>query len=197
MHAAATSCLTPGGPPHPHAPLPHATTSGSQARAPQPAAIPPEAIRDGLASAELPGRFQVRRLQHDANGGGSVAAAAAAAPASAAERGAKYVVLDGAHTAESAAALVESLRSTFPVGAQRDCSIRLHPQCHGCCPEHALLLRGNHGIALTDKLVGRSSVLVTPYADAIHRGVDTCRSWCARACKQPHVAAFAHGQPPA
>ncbi|KAG2442690.1 hypothetical protein HXX76_002773 [Chlamydomonas incerta] len=60
-------------------------------------ALPDEALAAGLAAAHLPGRFQVLQLP----GGGP------------------YVVLDGAHTAESAAALVASLRAAFPLQPQQ------------------------------------------------------------------------------
>lgn len=75
------------------------------------------AVAAGLATAELPGRFQLCRFSEDdrpkaeqgqaqAGGDGATTAGAGA--------GAPLVVLDGAHTPESAAALAATLRAAYP-----------------------------------------------------------------------------------
>ncbi|PRW57665.1 putative dihydrofolate synthetase isoform X2 [Chlorella sorokiniana] len=82
-----------------------------------------QAVAAGLEAATLPGRFQLCQFQEDAD----AAAAAAAAAARAAQGGSSggvageagpepgpWVVLDGAHTPESAAALARTLRQAFP-----------------------------------------------------------------------------------
>lgn len=73
------------------------------------------AVAAGLEAATLPGRFQVCQYEEDAE-------AAAQQAAMAAQGGARdvgdelgpWVVLDGAHTAESAQALAATLREVFP-----------------------------------------------------------------------------------
>jgi folylpolyglutamate synthase/dihydrofolate synthase len=69
-------------------------------------------VLQGLAAARLPGRFQVLPL-HPGTDAASPAGAAAAAAAGA-RPGARWLVADGAHTAESAAALAATLRQVFP-----------------------------------------------------------------------------------
>ena len=69
----------------------------------------------GLEAATLPGRFQLCQLEEDAEA--AAAAAARAAQGAAGEAGTQlgpWVVLDGAHTPESAAALAKTLRQAFP-----------------------------------------------------------------------------------
>jgi folylpolyglutamate synthase/dihydropteroate synthase len=66
-------------------------------------AVPDAAVAAGLAAAALPARFQVTR-----------APAPPGAPPGAAP---PYVVLDGAHTPEAAAALAVALREAFPAPA--------------------------------------------------------------------------------
>lgn len=76
-----------------------------------------QAVRAGLAEAALPGRFQVCQLADDAEAAAAAAALAAQggnADGAAAGGAGPWVVLDGAHTAESAAALARTLRATFP-----------------------------------------------------------------------------------
>eukprot|EP00887_Chlorella_sp_A99_P008060 scaffold12.g8060.t1 len=72
------------------------------------------AVAAGLAAATLPGRFQLCRFADEAPGAVSGGAAAAAGPAGGAGAAGLAVVLDGAHTPESAAALAAALRAAFP-----------------------------------------------------------------------------------
>jgi folylpolyglutamate synthase/dihydrofolate synthase len=72
-------------------------------------AIGPEHVLQGLARAHLPGRFQVLPLHP-----GTDAASPASAAAAGGRPGARWLVADGAHTAESAAALADTLRRVFP-----------------------------------------------------------------------------------
>lgn len=80
-----------------------------------------QAVAAGLEAATLPGRFQLCQFAQDAD----VAAAAAAMTAQGGDAGGgsssaragqpgPWVVLDGAHTLESAAALAQTLRAAFP-----------------------------------------------------------------------------------
>jgi folylpolyglutamate synthase/dihydropteroate synthase len=73
------------------------------------------AVAAGLAAATLPGRFQLCQFTDDSEAaragqaGGSGSNGGGSAP----EPG-PWVVLDGAHTPESAAALARTLRAAFP-----------------------------------------------------------------------------------
>ncbi|KAL4430613.1 hypothetical protein ABPG77_005853 [Micractinium sp. CCAP 211/92] len=79
-----------------------------------------QAVKEGLAEASLPGRFQVCQSPEDAEATAAAAALAAqggtadGAAAGAAGAAGPRVVLDGAHTAESARALATTLRAAFP-----------------------------------------------------------------------------------
>ncbi|KAI8473874.1 MAG: FolC bifunctional protein [Monoraphidium minutum] len=73
--------------------------------------LPDAAVRAGLEAAALPGRFQVARFPPKSElGGGGGDDLRSQAP----EQGQPYVVLDGAHTPESGAALAAALREAFP-----------------------------------------------------------------------------------
>lgn len=79
-----------------------------------------QAVAAGLEAATLPGRFQLCQFQENADAAAAAAARAAQGGSSggaAGEAGGEpgpWVVLDGAHTPESAAALVHTLRQAFP-----------------------------------------------------------------------------------
>lgn len=79
-----------------------------------------QAVAAGLEAATLPGRFQLCQFQEDADAAAAAAARAAQGGSSgsaAGDAGAEpgpWVVLDGAHTPESAAALARTLRQAFP-----------------------------------------------------------------------------------
>jgi folylpolyglutamate synthase/dihydropteroate synthase len=70
--------------------------------------ISDQALASGLAVARLPGRMQVLRLPSSSSSSQNVSSAG---PPSEQQQ---LLVLDGAHTRESAAALTRSLRSAFP-----------------------------------------------------------------------------------
>ena len=73
-----------------------------------------QAVQAGLAEASLPGRFQLCQFAEDAEA--AAAAAVRAAQGGTPDRAAAgpWIVLDGAHTAESARALAQTLRAAFP-----------------------------------------------------------------------------------
>lgn len=75
-----------------------------------------QAVAAGLEAATLPGRFQLCQFQEDADAAAAAAARAAQGGSSggAAGEAGPWVVLDGAHTPESAAALARTLRQAFP-----------------------------------------------------------------------------------
>ena len=126
-----------------------------------------QAVAAGLEAATLPGRFQVCQFEEDAD-----AAAAAAARASQGSSGGDghevgpWVVLDGAHTPESAAALAHTLRSVFPnapvalvMAMAEDKQHRCTEGRRGGCPSSRTLWR---------KKVGRLAVLPPPSPSAHH-----------------------------
>jgi folylpolyglutamate synthase/dihydropteroate synthase len=83
-----------------------------------------QAVAAGLEAAVLPGRFQACQLEEDAETAAGAAAMAAQGGTSSSGGGdsstgraaglGPWVVLDGAHTAESARALAQTLREVFP-----------------------------------------------------------------------------------
>ena len=84
-----------------------------------------QAVAAGLEAAVLPGRFQACQLEEDAEAAAAAAAMAAQGGTSSGSGGSDisgsraagpgpWVVLDGAHTAESARALAQTLRDVFP-----------------------------------------------------------------------------------
>lgn len=79
-----------------------------------------QAVAAGLEAATLPGRFQLCQFEEDAEAAAAATARAAqggSSGGSAGEAGTElgpWVVLDGAHTPESAAALAKTLRQAFP-----------------------------------------------------------------------------------
>ncbi|KAF5837251.1 Mur ligase [Dunaliella salina] len=80
------------------------------------AAITDAAVQDGLEAARLPGRLQVLRLSPPVPMGDLAGSSPnnQQVPASAPASKGPLLVLDGAHTRESAASLVTSIRSAFP-----------------------------------------------------------------------------------
>ncbi|KAI3425824.1 hypothetical protein D9Q98_007799 [Chlorella vulgaris] len=72
------------------------------------------AVAAGLAAAQLPGRFQLCQFSEDAEEAAQAAARAAQGASSSGAEVGPWVVLDGAHTPESAAALAHTLRELFP-----------------------------------------------------------------------------------
>lgn len=72
------------------------------------------AVAAGLAAAQLPGRFQLCQFSEDAEEAAEAAARAAQGASSSGAEVGPWVVLDGAHTPESAAALAHTLRELFP-----------------------------------------------------------------------------------
>ncbi|KAL4858271.1 Dihydrofolate synthetase [Chlorella vulgaris] len=72
------------------------------------------AVAAGLAAAQLPGRFQLCQFSEDAEEAAEAAARAAQGASSSGCEVGPWVVLDGAHTPESAAALAHTLRELLP-----------------------------------------------------------------------------------
>jgi hypothetical protein len=87
-----------------------------------------QAVAAGLEAAVLPGRFQACQLEEDSEAAAAAAAMAAQGGTSSSSGGGghgdsssgraaglgPWVVLDGAHTSESARALAQTLREVFP-----------------------------------------------------------------------------------
>lgn len=78
-----------------------------------------QSVAAGLEAAQLPGRFQVCQFAEDAEAAAAAAALKAQGGSADSTGGmgasqGPWVVLDGAHTAESARALAQTLREVFP-----------------------------------------------------------------------------------